>query len=181
MKKIIGPFVCALVMAAAPASALAASSSQRLAPQVKIAAADVNWVQASIQANMAVVAAASLAETNTTSAPALRLAHVLLAEHSKLLLDAEHCATRLEITIPSNMGATYQAQLTALQPLTGHAFAAQFAADEVTDHQAFIALTETEIGSGVNLVARASAKFWLPIEEHRLAIAQGAVKAIANA
>jgi predicted outer membrane protein len=178
MKKIIGPFVCALVMAAAPASALAASSSQRLAPQVKIAAADVNWVQASIQANMAVVAAGDLAEQRTTSVPALKLAHVLLSQHSKLLADAEHCAQRLGITIPSNMGTTYQAQYTALQALTGRAFAAQFASDEVTDHEAFITLTQTEIASGVNVVARASAKFWLPIEEHRLAIAEGAVKAI---
>jgi len=178
MRKTIVPIVCTLAMAIAPASALATTGGQRLTPQTKLAAVDVSWVQSSIQADMAVVAAADLAEQRTQNVAALKLASVLLSQHSKLLAKAENCAQHLGITIPTSPSAAQQAMLASLQKLTGRSFAAAFAADEVQGHEAFIALTQQEIATGVNVTARASARFWLPIEQHRLAIAETAVKDI---
>ena len=176
MKKMSLAFVCALAVAAAPASALAASSP-RATP--KVAAVDVTYIQSGIQDNMALVSAADLAEQHTTNVVALRLAHLILNSHSRYLANLESLAHRLGIAIPTSTTAEQQSMLAALQKLTGRPFVAQFAADEVTGHQEFIALAQQEIATGANPAARASARFFLPIMQHRLSMAQGTVKAIA--
>jgi putative membrane protein len=177
-KTTIASLVCALAMVAAPTAAFASASPHR-ASAPKISAIDVSWVQAGIQDNMAVVAAADLAEQRTQNVFALRVAHVMLSRHSRLLADTVALAKHLGISIPTSPSAAQQAQLTALQALTGKAFASTFAADLVSGRQEFIALTQQEIATGVNGAVRASAHFFLPIEQYRLGQAQFAVNAMA--
>lgn len=183
MKKTILSLAAAAAMAIAPASALA-STGQRVAPQLKLNATDTSWVTAAVQSDYAAIQGAQLAESKTTNTAALKLASAILVQKSKLLADAEHCASRLGIAVTPGSGAsytTYQTQLTTLAPMSGLLFAQTYAQDEVTDHEAFISLTNSEIQSGVNLTARASARFWLPIETHRLAVAEGAERAVLKA
>jgi putative membrane protein len=176
MRKLIAPLVCAATMAAVPGSALAHSTPSRTT--VAPSAQDTAWVQASIQANIAEVQAAHLAEANTTFKPAIALAKLVIQVHGKLLNQSEHVATKLDITIPTAPNATQASELTTLATLKGKAFNDAYATDELSGYQQFYALTETEANSATNGQVRAAAKFFLPVVKQNLSLAHAAAAAL---
>ncbi len=179
MRNRIAPFICALIMGAVPATALAQTSrTAALTQSPKVSAVDISWVQAAAQANIAQLEAAKLAQSKSHNLAVLAVARVIFNDHSKLLLMTDKVANALGIQLPTAPSDAQATMLSGLESLTGRAFNMTFAEDEVTGHEQFIQLTDQEISTGTDAAIKAVAKVWLPYMQRHLQYAHAAAVAL---
>lgn len=162
MRKMIVPAVCALAVAAVPASASARVAS------------DASWLQSAIQADMAQVQAGQVGESKASTKTAMALAKAMVADHAALLSRAEKVANAAKITIPTSTTTAFATELATLKTESGQTFTVQFVKDEISGYEQFIAQTETEINSGSSAAVKAVARYYLPIFQDHLKLADDA-------
>jgi putative membrane protein len=106
-----------------------------------------DFVTQASSGNMFEIAAGNLAINNSTNANVKAFGNHMITDHSQTGIQMATLANQKGWTIPANMLAKHQTNLSTLASLSGTAFDKQFAAMMVTSHQETIALFESASGN----------------------------------
>jgi putative membrane protein len=130
------------------------------------------WLKHVAQADLAEIAAGTLAQQKGTSEGVKALGTMLVTDHTKHLQQVQALAARVGVKLPTAPAPWQQWQAAVLESLSGTAFDQQWAAAQVADHLTNIDETQDEIADGCNRKVRALAAATLPVLQMHLAEAQ---------
>jgi putative membrane protein len=179
------PLVLAPMSAGAQNSPPNANSSGAPAATLPTAAApgvggnlgpvDANFVQAAAVGGMAEVQEAQIAENNGAGRTVENFARRMITDHTKLNQKLKAIAKRQGFTLPSQLDAKNQSDVTTLTAAHGKAFDSSYITDQVADHEAAVAAFQQEADQGADPELKAFALKALPILQHHLAMAKQAM------
>ena len=146
-----------LTLSAAFAAIVAASSAQAQtsqpqspapnqttgsAPSNQVSKADQRFVTEAIQADLAEVQIGKLAQQKADNADAKQFGQMLEQDHSQHLQQAQHLASQIGLTAPTEPSTEQKSVYDKLSKLSGSSFDKQFAAAMVKDHREDVAKFE---------------------------------------
>jgi putative membrane protein len=153
--------VSGLGVAAGAASASAKPSSQ-----------DVTWMTSNAQTDLAEISLGTLVASKSTNAETLSLAKVTKSQHTAALGKLTTIAKSLHVSLPTSPNALQLKQATQLKKRSGLNFDNTYDQDQIAGHVLSISQTKSEIKKGGNAKVVAFAKYYLPVAEMHLKMAQ---------
>jgi putative membrane protein len=167
-------FIAGAVMAGLSVSGLglAATGAADAAATMKPSAQDVTWMRANAQTDLAEISLGTLVASKSTNAGTLSLAKVTKSQHKAALAKLTAIATDLHITLPTSPNVTQLKQAGELKKLSGLTFDKTYDADQIAGHLLSITQTKSEIKKGSDSKVVGFAKYYLPVAEMHLKMAQ---------
>lgn len=165
----LSELLLALVIVATPAVA------QDKKATTQISGADRNFVMEAATGGHAEVALGKLAQKQGSSEAVKGFGQRMVTDHSKAGGELEAIASKLGIDAPKDAGKK-EATVKKLEALNGAQFDQAYAAQMVADHEATIALFETQAKSGQSSELKAFATKTLPTLREHLKMARGLPK-----
>jgi putative membrane protein len=133
---------------------------------------DQTFMTQNAQTDLAEIAAGKLAVARGTTAPLRQTAQTIMSDHQQVLSQLQDLARNLRVTLPNSPDTMQQQQAQQLEASSGVAFDHSYVQDEISGHQASIAQTHQEIGSGSDQQVVNFAKSYLPGAEQHLEMVQ---------
>ena len=135
-------------------------------------AQDTTWLEGNAQTNLAEITLAGITMTNGQSTGAMDLATMTKTDHTGALAKVKELAAGKNITLPTSPNAEQKATAAKLSGLNGGAYDLAYATAQVAGHVKSIAGTEKEIASGSDADIVAFAKYYLPVAQKHLTMAE---------
>ncbi len=174
-------FTVKSVGAAAALSAVAiATVSSAPAANAAPAAADKAFVAANEQVNLAEITVGAIALQRSHSATVRSLATKTVSDHKAAMAKLKTLAASENITLPAAPNAAQQSQAATLKSVSASKFDLTYAQFQVAGHKISIAGTKTEISGGSDSSVVNYAKYYLPVAQMHLTMAQDAVSTLAG-
>jgi putative membrane protein len=133
---------------------------------------DVTWMKANAQTDLAEISLGTLVASKSKNADTLSLAKITKSQHQMALTKLSAIAKELHVTLPTSPTATQLKQATVLKKLSGMNFDKTYDLDQIQGHVLSITQTGTEIAKGDNAKVVSFAKYYLPIAQMHLKMAQ---------
>ena len=133
---------------------------------------DTSWLKSNAQTNMAEIKLAGITMSNGQSAGAMDLAMMTKSDHTGALVKVKDLAAAKNIDLPTAPNADQQAAAAKLSGLNGGAYDLAYATAQVAGHVKSIAGTEKEISAGTDADIVAYAKYYLPVAQKHLVMAE---------
>lgn len=125
-----------------------AQSSPTSSDTPNVSPSDQAFVTQAAQSSMAEVQIGQLAEQKATNEQVKQFAQRMVQDHTKANQELQQLAQTKNLTIPSDIGNKYQAELDQLSGLSGAEFDKAYMARMEDDHQEDIALFERQAQQG---------------------------------
>ncbi|MFZ0388594.1 MAG: DUF4142 domain-containing protein [Solirubrobacteraceae bacterium] len=164
-------FIAGAVMAVS-VSGLGVATTGAAAATMKPSAQDVTWMRANAQTDLAEISLGTLVASKSTNAGTLSLAKVTKSQHRTALAKLTAIAKDLHITLPTSPNATQLKQAAELKKLSGLTFDKTYDTDQIAGHVLSITQTKSEITKGSDSKVVGFAKYYLPVAEMHLKMAQ---------
>jgi len=162
----------AMAVLSVPGLGLAATGAADAAATMKPSAQDITWMTANAQTDLAEISLGTLATSKSPNAETLSLAKVTKAQHKAALAKLTTVAKDLHVTLPTSPNAAQLKQATQLKKLSGLTFDKTYDTDQIAGHVLSITQTKSEITKGHDSKVVGFAKYYLPIAEMHLKMAQ---------
>lgn len=133
---------------------------------------DTVWLKGNAQTNLAEITLAGITMTNGQSTGVMNLATVTKTDHTAALATVKKLAASKNIDLPTAPNADQKATAAKLSGLNGGAYDLAYATAQVAGHVKSIAGTETELSSGTDADIVAFAKYYLPVAQKHLVMAE---------
>ncbi len=139
---------------------------------------DESFIQTAAEGGMAEVEAGQLAQTKGKSGDVKSFGEMMVKDHSKANEKLKAIAANNGVTLPAQLNADHEAMKATLSGLSGKDFDKEYIRGQIKDHEATLALLQTEISSGGNEEAKGFANEILPtVQAHLDKIKEIAAKA----
>jgi putative membrane protein len=158
-------------MAAISLSGLGAATADASAT-AKPSAQDVTWMKANAQTDLAEISLGTLVASKSTNADTLSLAKITKSQHKTALAKLSTLAKGLHVTLPTSPNTMQLKQAAQLKNLSGMDFNKTYDLDQIQGHVLSISQTKSEIKKGGDSKVVGFAKYYLPIAEMHLKMAQ---------
>src|SRR4051794_22194635 len=152
-----------LALALAPAAATAAPSTS---------AEDHSFAVNAARANLAEIAAARLALSESRSAPVRAYARRMIADHTKAQAGLARIARAWDTTLPKRPSPQQRREAAHLKALSGSTFDRAYMRRQVVDHRKALAIMVLEIDGGRVAALRSFAATTAPVVRMHLAMAK---------
>jgi len=129
-------------------------------------------MKANAQTDLAEIAIGKLAMTRTSNADLLKVAKVTMANHETALAKLKDLAQRDGVQLPATPSVSQRADATRLMSLPAASFNRTWDEIQITGHKVSISQTQTEISQGSSPAVISFAKYYLPIAQMHLAMAE---------
>ena len=133
---------------------------------------DQQFATKAAQGGMAEVKLGELAQEKGSSEAVKNFGQRMVADHTKANEQLKGIASKENITLPADVGATEEASYNALSKLSGAAFDRAYAQDMVKDHEQDIAEFNREASGGQNDSLKKFASETLPTLKDHLKLAK---------
>ena len=151
---------------------LAATGAADAAATAKPSAQDVTWMTANAQTDLAEISLGTLVASKSTNTATLSLAKTTKSQHKTALAKLTVIAKASHVTLPTSPNATQLKQAAQLKKLSGITFDKTYDKDQIAGHILSITQTKAEIKKGSDTKVVGFAKYYLPIAEMHLKMAQ---------
>jgi putative membrane protein len=167
-------FAVGAAMAALSVSGLglAATGAADAAAAAKPSAQDVTWMTSNAQTDLAEISLGTLVASKSTNAGTLSLAKVTKSQHKMALAKLTTIAKDFHVALPTSPNAAQLKQAAQLKKLSGITFDKTYDKDQIAGHVLSITQTKTEIKAGSDAKVVGFAKYYLPVAEMHLKMAQ---------
>ena len=149
-----------------------ATGAADAAATAKPSAADVTWMAQNAQTDLAEISLGTLVASKSTNAGTLSLAKMTKSQHKVALAKLSAIAKDLHVRLPTSPSAPQLKQEAQLTKLSGLAFNKTYDQDQIAGHVLSISQTKAEIKQGGDAKVVGFAKYYLPIAEMHLKMAQ---------
>ncbi len=143
-------------------------------------ASDKAFAMANEQVNLAEITIGSIALQRSHSVTVRALATKTISDHEAAMAKLKTLATSQSITLPSAPNAVQQGQAATLKSVSASTFDLTYSQFQVAGHKISIAGTKTEISGGSDSSVVKYAKYYLPVAQMHLTMAQDAVSTLAG-
>ena len=133
---------------------------------------DITWMKANAQTDLAEISLGTLVASKSSNADTLSLAKITKSQHQAALTKLSAIAKGLHVTLPTSPNAMQLKQATVLKKLSGMNFDKTYDLDQIQGHVLSITQTGTEIARGDNAKVVSFAKYYLPVAQMHLKMAQ---------
>jgi putative membrane protein len=174
MKKIkLGAAAAALASVSLPLGLGAATAGAAAAPRnPAVSAQDVRWMQGNAATDLAEITVGKIALHRARLSDTRMMATVTISDHTAALAKLEKLAKTLRVTLPARPNVAQQAQAVELKTLPSAEFDMTYDAFQIGGHIISIDKTRTEISVGKDAAVTGFAKYYLPVAQKHLAMAE---------
>ena len=162
----------AAIVVLSVSGAVAATGVADAASTMKPSAQDVTWMTANAQTDLTEISLGTLVASKSTNADTRSLAKVTKSQHKTALIKLSTLAKDYHVTLPTSPNATQLKQSAQLKKLSGLKFDKTFDHDQIAGHLLSISQTKSEIAKGSSSKVVGFAKYYLPIADMHLKMAQ---------
>jgi putative membrane protein len=158
-----------------PAFGLAAAGSAGAATRTassRASAQDVKWMKSNAQTDLTEVSAGKLVLSKSSNVDTRRLARITKTQHTMVLAKLSKLADRSGVTLPTSPNAMQLRQAAALKKLSGLPFDRAYDKAQIAGHKLSISQTKLEVKKGTDNTVVAFARYYLPVAEMHLKMAE---------
>jgi putative membrane protein len=165
-------FATGAALAVLSVSGLGLATTGAADAAMKPSTQDVTWMKANAQTDLAEISLGTLVAAKSTNADTRNLAKVTKSQHTAALGKLTTIAKGLHVTLPTSPNTSQLTQASALKKLSGMDFNKTYDLDQIQGHTLSISQTGTEIAKGDDAKVVSFAKYYLPIAQMHLKMAQ---------
>ncbi|ADV67516.1 DUF4142 domain-containing protein [Deinococcus maricopensis] len=145
---------------------LAACAPMMMAPNATTV--DGLYMQAAAGGNLFEIQSSQVALKNSTSDAVRAFAQQMIADHTTAQNQLTALAAARGVPLPTQLPPELQLKVTSLSGLTGAAFDAAYAQEQVVSHQLNLSVQQNELTAGKDADVRAYAQAQVPIIQQHL-------------